>query len=224
MLTDASQHDRSAVKEQASVATLQLPQSVGLASGVDDRSVHVFPTDRPRRPQPSLITLDEACLHRVVWELADLGGQLHTTPRNNLYIRACIEKLFSLLCETYVKQWPDADIRSFRPEVVFVLEEVDQCLSRGEGVDVRRLAATCELSGEHLSRVFQDAVGLTVMQYFQKRRAQHACRLLAGGKATPTQIAHDLGFADYAHFRRQFSRYIGVTPSAFLKKSSRDGE
>jgi AraC-like DNA-binding protein/mannose-6-phosphate isomerase-like protein (cupin superfamily) len=189
--------------------------------------IHLFLADvlfhRLRRPQPSQITLDEASLRRIIWELADLGGQLHPTPRNTLYIRACLEKLFSLLCQAYVKQWPDAEIRSFRPEVLFVLEEVEQCLSRGEGVDVRRLAATCGLSGEHLSRVFQEAVGLTVMQYFQKRRAQHACRLLAGGKAAPTQIAHDLGFADYAHFRRQFSRYIGVTPSAFLKQSSRDG-
>ena len=34
---------------------------------------------------------------------------------------------------------------------------------------------------------------------------------------TATEVAHALGYADYAHFGRQFVRYIGTTPRAFLE-------
>jgi AraC-like DNA-binding protein/mannose-6-phosphate isomerase-like protein (cupin superfamily) len=173
--------------------------------------------DTPRHFQTLVLTLDEGTLRHALWEINDVGAQIQARLPNVLYIRACLMKLLSLVAETYHQQWTEDRGLSFRREVWFVLEEVERCIETGDGVDVKGLARACGLSPEHLSRLFRDGVGLTVMQYFQKRRAQKACRLLARRDSTVTDVAHALGFADYAHFRRQFTRYMGMTPGAFLR-------
>ena len=173
--------------------------------------------EAPRHRETFIVTLKEGLMRRALWELADLGEQLQSSPPNVLYIRSCVMKYLSLLGEAYAVQCPDTPIGAFRKEILFVLKDVERRLKDGDRVDVRCLADACGLNTQHLSRLFRKTVGLTVMQYFQKRRVQLACRMLAGGKTSPTEIAHSLAFSDYSHFRRQFSRYMGVTPKEYMK-------
>ncbi len=190
------------------------------------RMVHCFLAgalfDMPQHFQASVFALKENVLRKVIWEIADLGERLQAAPPNLLYMRACLVKVLSLLIESRDQEDGELWIKSFRREVWYVLEEVEYLLGSVEPIDVRRLAASCGMSAENLSRVFRQKVGMTVMQYYQKRRAQKACRLLASRDMTVTNIVHILGYTDYSHFRRQFIRYLGMTPSAFLK-STRSG-
>ena len=34
-----------------------------------------------------------------------------------------------------------------------------------------------------------------------------------------TDLVHDLGFSDYAHFRRQFEKYVGMSPKAYRERA-----
>lgn len=91
-------------------------------------------------------------------------------------------------------------------------------LSASHGdLPIERLAASHGVSYKRLERVFARDVGLTPKHFARVARVQHALELwaLEPGAALARLAAHS-GYADQAHFSREFSRLIGVSPRAFL--------
>lgn len=89
-------------------------------------------------------------------------------------------------------------------------------LAAGRARSVSRAAAAAGVSSRHLERLCARWVGLAphdLIQLARFQRALHRLRDQAG--RTLTWIAHDSGFADQAHFSRDFTRFAGTTPSAF---------
>ena len=70
----------------------------------------------------------------------------------------------------------------------------------------------------HYYRLFQQATGLPVMQYIQRRRLLHGVYAMKLGK-TKTDAALAYGFDTYAGFYKAFCREFGSTPSEFLQFS-----
>lgn len=76
---------------------------------------------------------------------------------------------------------------------------------------LQEIAKVAGLSSSHLLRVFRDAVGMTPHAYLMQRRVAKARHLLVKGEAIRS-IAILTGFADQAHFSREFKRFYGITP------------
>jgi AraC-like DNA-binding protein len=73
------------------------------------------------------------------------------------------------------------------------------------------------LSKFHLIRIFKKQVGLTPYSYQLQLKLNEARRLIFEDKSL-TEIAHELGFADQAHFTNTFKKYAnGANPSDLLK-------
>jgi len=70
----------------------------------------------------------------------------------------------------------------------------------------------------HYYRLFQQATGLPVMQYIQRRRLLHGVYAMHRG-AAKTDAALSYGFDTYAGFYKAFCREFGATPSEFLRSS-----
>ena len=68
----------------------------------------------------------------------------------------------------------------------------------------------------HYYRLFQQATGLPVMQYIQRRRLLHGVYAMKQGLGK-TDAALAFGFDTYAGFYKAFCREFGSTPSAFLE-------
>ena len=68
----------------------------------------------------------------------------------------------------------------------------------------------------HYYRLFQQATGLPVMQYIQRRRLLHGVYAMKQG-VSKTDAALTFGFDTYAGFYKAFCREYGSTPSAFLE-------
>ena len=78
--------------------------------------------------------------------------------------------------------------------------------------------ATLEVSRAQFTRTFKRATGSPPHHYFVVLRVERARELLSG--AASPKLAHlalSLGFADQAHFTRQFKRLVGVTPGEFAR-------
>ncbi|MGL5825103.1 MAG: helix-turn-helix domain-containing protein [Nocardioides sp.] len=85
--------------------------------------------------------------------------------------------------------------------------------------EVQRVAQVCEkfaVAERTLQRLTARRTGLSPKWLIQRRRLQEAAERLAGsGPGTLARVATDLGYADQAHFARDFRSVTGLTPSEF---------
>jgi AraC-like DNA-binding protein len=84
-----------------------------------------------------------------------------------------------------------------------------------EPLDLEQVASVAGLSPFHFLRLFGAALGVTPHQYLVRSRLRRAARLLAEGAHSITEIAYEVGFADFSNFVRSFHRAAGVSPRRF---------
>src|SRR5262249_59217722 len=82
-------------------------------------------------------------------------------------------------------------------------------------VSIDTLAAKANLSGRQLERRFLDEVGIPPKRLARIVRFQRALRVLAARQAGErgADLAARLGYADQAHFIRDFREFAGHTPT-----------
>lgn len=96
-----------------------------------------------------------------------------------------------------------------------VREELDDRPT--EGVRVHELAAAAGVHPVSLARAFRRHYGVSITGYRKRQRLQHAAHAAAGCAAPLGRIAHASGYADQAHFCREFRAATGATPSSFRR-------
>lgn len=78
------------------------------------------------------------------------------------------------------------------------------------------VAAAAGLHPTHLARVFRQRLGCTVGDYARKVRLVRALDSMVMHPGwTLSRVSAEAGFADHAHFTRQFKQMIGAAPSEF---------
>ena len=83
---------------------------------------------------------------------------------------------------------------------------------------VLRVAQVCEkfsLTERTLQRLTSRRIGLSPKWLIQRRRLQEAAQRLTGTSPDLARVAADLGYADQAHFARDFRAVTGLTPGRF---------
>lgn len=82
----------------------------------------------------------------------------------------------------------------------------------GSNPSLEEIALAAGMSLFHLLRQFKAAIGLPPHAYLMQRRVDQARRLMLKGHAL-RDVAIRVGYADQAHFSREFPRFYGVAPS-----------
>lgn len=75
------------------------------------------------------------------------------------------------------------------------------------------LAARVHVSARHLTRLFAEHAGISVVGYQQRLRVARASELLAEQQLSIERVAELAGFTSARDFRRVWQRYEGGTPS-----------
>ena len=127
-------------------------------------------------------------------------------------IRASVLRLFVHLCRHHSapsegRSSPDnAALLSVCTAIEFVKENL------GGRLSLDAVAASAGLTKYHFLRKFKRITGLTVLEYINTARCQHARQLLAAG-ASVKDAAIRSGFESFSHFSSVFKKYVGVLPS-----------
>jgi AraC-like DNA-binding protein len=79
------------------------------------------------------------------------------------------------------------------------------------------IARAAFTSKRNLTRVFRKETGSTVIQYIHETRIVRACREIAAGRKSITQIALDGGFGSVQQFNRVFLKVRNTTPLVWKK-------
>ena len=86
-----------------------------------------------------------------------------------------------------------------------------------------QLSAVAGLTPSHFVRAFSQHYGMTPHAYLLDRRIRHARTLLRQGQPL-VEVALASGFADQAHFQRQFKRRVAATPGQYRTQLARQAE
>ncbi len=82
-------------------------------------------------------------------------------------------------------------------------------------LSISHLAKRFFISRSHLSRTFKKVTGLTIVEYINMVRINHAKKLLRNENFSILQISEKSGFSNSTHFARIFKRTTGYSPSQF---------
>lgn len=74
------------------------------------------------------------------------------------------------------------------------------------------------ISNAQLRRCFKQEVGISIGSYIQKQKIM-AAKYLLMTQMPPKTVAKELHFYDAAHFRKNFKKHTGLTPSQFQKRN-----
>jgi AraC-like DNA-binding protein len=87
---------------------------------------------------------------------------------------------------------------------------------------VDELAPAIGLGIRALQRLFSDYVGISPKWVIRRSRLHDAAARLANAEPVNlTQLAHDLGYSDHAHFTREFKALVGRSPSDYRRTATR---
>ena len=89
----------------------------------------------------------------------------------------------------------------------------------GGSMTVERLGTALGMSYKALERLFEERLGMTpkrALRVARFNRALHTLQRSASARGALSRVAHEAGYADQAHFSREFLDLVGLTPSAFL--------
>lgn len=79
------------------------------------------------------------------------------------------------------------------------------------------------LGRRQLERAFRLATGMSPMAFQRQLRLEYGSWLLLNNACSITQIALDCGFADGAHFSRDFRAHFGQSPRQYQQSHGQDG-
>ena len=86
-----------------------------------------------------------------------------------------------------------------------------------EDINLEIIAKNLHLNKFYLSHCFKNYMGISPMQYINKRRISEAQMLLISTKLTITEISFRCGFNNSNYFQTTFKKAIGITPGQYRK-------
>jgi AraC-like DNA-binding protein len=119
--------------------------------------------------------------------------------------------------------WLGERLRPRERDFLVVERAVALLGARSPGESVARSCERLGVSIRHLFGLFRDLVGLPPKTFARVARFHRA---LARLPRSPNRavLAHELGYADQAHFNHEFRRLAGVTPGRFVARRGEDDE
>ncbi len=85
-------------------------------------------------------------------------------------------------------------------------------------ISLEDLSEELLVSVSYLARVFKESTGLTFTDFLNKYRIQKSLEYIEKNEDKIYKIAHKVGFSEYRYFISVFKKYIGYSPSEFIRK------
>lgn len=78
------------------------------------------------------------------------------------------------------------------------------------------IAEAFHISSSHLSQIFKEEMGISIIQYIQRQRIELAVYYFEMGETNISEVASMVGYTDSSYFTRVFRKVKGLSPSACI--------
>ncbi|TFE23769.1 response regulator transcription factor [Cohnella luojiensis] len=122
-------------------------------------------------------------------------------------------QIIGVLADSYAAVLEEA-VHRIRSKQRIDISDIRQFIDNAyaQPITLESIAHRFFVSKEHLSRMFKQETGFTVMDYIASKRIAEARQLLQSGLPIKN-AAEAVGYADPAYFHRIFKKLTGMTPS-----------
>lgn len=104
------------------------------------------------------------------------------------------------------------------------LTEIQKLLSSEQSLSlsVDDLVKNTHYSHTHLSRLFKEKMGISMVKYIQEVKLDYAVKYLVYSSKSISEIASMIGYKEASHFNHIFKKRFGITPLEYRKTQSKD--
>lgn len=118
---------------------------------------------------------------------------------------------------TLFERFLEPRLPAYDPELDRVLEIMRVALDDPSLSDVDAFAARASVPVRTLQRLFKEHIGVAPKWVLRRFRIQEAAeRAMRDPDVSFAALAHALGYADQAHFARDFRAHVGKTPTEYV--------
>ncbi|BAB73907.1 helix-turn-helix transcriptional regulator [Anabaena sp. FACHB-709] len=139
-----------------------------------------------------------------------------------LYLEGKILELLALRLENFTEKSQQRAAKQLKPyQVDSIYQARDILISNiNQPPSLLSLARQVGLNDCILKKGFQEIFGTTAFGYLHKYRMERAKELLREYQMNVNQVAQAVGYESRSSFVRAFSKQFGVSPSAYIPRSS----
>ncbi len=137
------------------------------------------------------------------WKNSDLSGW-------SLSMRALYEAIYRLQKGSEIPYIPKSKIGLITPAI----EKIRECFASGD-LSVSYLAGLCNISEVYFRKIFFGCFGKSPKEYIIQKRIEYAKNLLRSGDFSVSEVALMCGYTEPCHFSKEFSKYVGISPSKY---------
>lgn len=162
----------------------------------------------------------EKPFQNILYELLNPDEDSHFVIRINLFqLLMSFYRNVSGHVSAYHK--PHTSISEKKRAVYGVVNYIDKHLY--ELKELTQIASKLGYSYTYLSHIFPQEMGVTIQEYYKKKRFDYAIKLLEESELTITEIAEKLGYQSVHSFSQAFRKVFGVSPSIYQQTYPREG-
>ena len=150
--------------------------------------------------------------------LADIYAMRGNLPHETIRMSAGLYSLLSYLIkdnENILGQKQEHGAAQFHRACDFIAEHY------GDPISVVDIAGALGISRSRLYRIFMEQISMPPQNYLTEFRIRRACILLASTEKIIKEISFEVGFKDQMYFSTVFRSVIGMTPTEFRLRESR---
>ena len=142
------------------------------------------------------------------------------STENTVLIICAIIELLSLLNQTTTEPaWNDFVAPISNEQINAVIKYLSE--NYNQKINLDELAAQFHFSQHHLSRMFKQYTGATIVEYCTHKRLIAFNQLVCQNHSLES-ACYQVGFHNYSNFFRLYKKYTGITPSEYKRRLSDD--
>ncbi len=123
-----------------------------------------------------------------------------------------------LLVAPFLRILTESPSTAFMPRTIELLQYIDRNYYRK--LTLNELASVACMHPNYLCSSFHRRMHMTVFEYIERVRMQHALEFFRLGNMTISEIAEKIGFSSIQAFSRNFRKIYGVSPRKYISMNS----